>query len=103
MIGDRVLDACSPNQRIEIIRADDHILIADELLHPNLIRLDLPAGIRVSIAGLVTYRLTGERDIGGAWHAVRDDSGDSRDKPGPGAVASATDIHVPNPRSDPDV
>jgi hypothetical protein len=67
----RVLDACSPNQRVEILRADEHILIADELLHPNLIRLDLPPGIRVSIAGLVTYRLTGERDIGGAWHAIR--------------------------------
>lgn len=102
MIGDCVLRHV--DGRPVVIRADEHILIGDEMLHPwPHIRIDLTPGIRVRFAGQVTYRLTGERDIGGAWHATRDDISEVRDKPGPGAVASATDTSVPYPRSDPDV
>jgi hypothetical protein len=75
MIGElvaQVIDGGTPDERIEILRADEYILIGDEMLHPNPdIRIGLAPGTLVRFAGQVTYRLTGERDIGGAWHAIR--------------------------------
>jgi hypothetical protein len=104
MIGE--LNMIIVGGKIVITRADPHILIADNLLQPvtSHLKIELHAGLRIRfVDGQVTYRLTGERDIGGAWHAIRDEAGEARDKPGPEAVASATDISVPYPRSDPDV
>jgi len=54
-----------------ILQADDHILIGDDLLQPGgHIVIGFAAGTRVDLAGQVAYELTGQRSGDGrGWHA----------------------------------